>query len=356
VERAEGEGARGEIEVTAYTVLDAPQRSAEWYAARVGRLTGSSAADALAFKKTGDKSETADRAKLRARLVAERLTGRALDDDAFITRELQRGIDKEGDAAIAYEAATGLMVRWSGFLSHNSLMVGCSLDGHVGDPLVGIVEIKCPKSTTHLGYLQGGCVPDDYRPQATHNLWVSGAEWLDIAGYAEVPGGLMALSPELRGVNSYLRDVNADRRDRIFPSRPDDVLPLVARTPEETARAFVAEQRPAWLTHDPKGSYCVSYRGALDRAGSSRVHRAQTAHDLVRFLRDGLRFPVVIDRIWEDELAVQAGSLYEGWHCKDCGLEVQKSDLVIVNEDAEMNDDSWQDLTTVAHKVCPPED
>jgi hypothetical protein len=169
--------------VTPYTVLDAPQRSAEWYAARVGRLTGSSAADALAFKKTGDKSETADRAKLRARLVAERLTGRALDDDAFITRELQRGIDKEGDAAIAYEAATGLMVRWSGFLSHNSLMVGCSLDGHVGDPLVGIVEIKCPKSTTHLGYLQGGCVPDDYRPQATHNLWVSGAEWLDFVSF-----------------------------------------------------------------------------------------------------------------------------------------------------------------------------
>jgi hypothetical protein len=86
------------------------------------------------------------------------------------------------------------------------------------------------------------------------------------------------------------------------------------------------------------------------------VHRAQTPHDLVRFLRDGLRFAVLIDRIWEDERATPAGWVYEGWHCKDCGVEIQKSDLVIVNEDADMTEDGWQDLTTVAHKVCPPED
>jgi len=167
--------------MTPYTVIECAQRSAEWYAARRGRLTGSAAAAAISFKVKG--GETAKRAELRARLVCERLTGRALDDDTFVTRALQRGIDKEGDAAIAYEAETGLMVRWSGFLSHNSLMVGCSLDGHVGDPLVGIVEIKCPDSTTHLGYLQSGGVPDDYLPQATHNLWVSGAEWLDFVSF-----------------------------------------------------------------------------------------------------------------------------------------------------------------------------
>jgi hypothetical protein len=169
--------------MSAYTLIDAPQRSPEWYAARAGRLTGSCAADAIAFKKTGDKGETAERRKLRANLVCEVLTGRALDDDAFVTRALQRGIELEGVAAAAYEATSDAMVRWSGFLSHNTLMVGCSLDGHVGDPLTGIIEIKCPTSPVHLGYLLAGGVPDDYLPQATHNLWVSGAEWLDFVSF-----------------------------------------------------------------------------------------------------------------------------------------------------------------------------
>jgi hypothetical protein len=163
------------------TIISAAQRSPEWYAARAGRLTGSCAADMLATRK--DKAEAADRRKLRMRLICERLTGRAEDDDAFVTRELQRGIILEPDAAARYEATTGLIARWSGFLSHNAHMVGCSLDGHVGDPLTGIIEIKCPKSTTHLGYIQGAGVPAEYLPQATHNLWVSGAEWCDFVSF-----------------------------------------------------------------------------------------------------------------------------------------------------------------------------
>lgn len=165
----------------AYTVLDAPQRSPEWYAARAGRLTGSCAADAIYFKKGGD--ESAERRKLRLRLVCERLTGLSADDDAFVTREMQRGINLESAAAAAYENATNQVVRWSGFLSHDELMVGCSLDGHVGEPIEGIIEIKCGKSATHLAYLLAGGVPEEYTPQATHNLWVSGAEWCDFVSF-----------------------------------------------------------------------------------------------------------------------------------------------------------------------------
>jgi hypothetical protein len=164
-----------------YTVVDCAQRTPEWYAARVGRLTGSCADAAMAFRKDG--KETAERAKLRLALVAERLTGRALDDDSFVTKELLRGMEMEEQAGIAYEAKTGLVVRWSGFLSHNALMVGCSLDGYVGEDITGIVEIKCPKSTTHLSYLLGNTLPDEYIPQATHNLWVSGARWCDFVSF-----------------------------------------------------------------------------------------------------------------------------------------------------------------------------
>lgn len=161
-----------------FTVIDAEQRSPEWFAARLGRLTGSRAADMLATIKTG---EAAARRDLRTQLVCERLTGQ-MQDDGFINAVMQRGIDCEPLAFAAYEAQTGTLVERSGFLAHLDHMAGCSLDGHVG-AFTGILELKCPKSTTHLRYLRGGIVPADYLPQITHNLWISGAQWADFVSF-----------------------------------------------------------------------------------------------------------------------------------------------------------------------------
>ncbi len=161
-----------------FSILEASQRSPEWYAARLGRLTGSRAGDMLAKIKTG---EAAARRDYRIQLVCERLTG-VSQEDAFINKEMQRGIDLEPAAFAAYEAATGTIVRCTGFLMHDSLMAGCSLDGDVGG-FKGIVELKCPKSATHLKYIRGKALPGDYVGQVTHNLWVSGAEWADFASF-----------------------------------------------------------------------------------------------------------------------------------------------------------------------------
>ena len=160
------------------TIIDAPQRSPEWFAARVGRLTGSRAADMLATIKSG---EAAARRDYRTQLVCERLTNMP-QDDGFINPTMQRGIDLEPAAFAAYEARTGIIAQKTGFLSHTALMVGCSLDGHIGD-FEGILEIKCPKSATHLRYLREGIVPSDYLPQMTHNLWMTGAQWADFLSY-----------------------------------------------------------------------------------------------------------------------------------------------------------------------------
>jgi predicted phage-related endonuclease len=161
-----------------FTVITAEQRSPEWFAARVGRLTGSVAADMLTTIKSG---EAAARRDLRMRLVCERLTGQP-QEDGFVNAAMQRGIDCEPQAFASYEALTGQMVTRTGFLSHNELMVGCSLDGHVGE-FTGILEAKCPKSATHLKYVRAGVVPSDYLPQITHNLWVSGAQWCDFLSF-----------------------------------------------------------------------------------------------------------------------------------------------------------------------------
>lgn len=161
-----------------FTVVDAEQRSPAWFAARLGRLTGSRACDMLATIKAG---EAAARRDLRMQLVCERLTGQ-LQEDAFINAAMQRGIDCEPLAFAAYEGASGLLTQRTGFLASTEHQTGCSLDGHVGD-FDGIVELKCPKSATHLKYLRSSGVPSDHLPQILHNLWVSGAAWCDFVSF-----------------------------------------------------------------------------------------------------------------------------------------------------------------------------
>lgn len=161
-----------------FTVIDAEQRSPAWFAARLGRLTGSRAADMLATIKSG---EAAARRDLRMQLVCERLTGQ-LQEETFINAAMQRGIDCEPLAFAAYEAKTGQMVQRTGFLAHTEHLAGCSLDGHVGE-FDGLIELKCPKSSTHLKYLRAGVVPSEHVPQITHNLWITGARWCDFVSY-----------------------------------------------------------------------------------------------------------------------------------------------------------------------------
>jgi hypothetical protein len=164
--------------VRRFAVVGAEQRSQLWFAARAGRLTGSRAGDMLATIKSG---EAAARRDLRTQLVVERLTG-SPQEDSFVNAAMQWGIDHEAEAFAAYEALSGNLVRRTGFLTHLDAMVGCSLDGDVDD-FTGIVEIKCPKSATHYGYLKAGAVPANHLPQIHHNLWVTGAAWCDFVSY-----------------------------------------------------------------------------------------------------------------------------------------------------------------------------
>jgi len=157
---------------------DMPQRSPEWFAVRCGKLTASDAGDMLARIKTG---EAAARRDLRARLVAERLTGQP-QSDGYVNDAMQRGIDVEPRALAAYEAMAGVLVSPVGFLAHDTLPAGCSPDGLVNDD--GLLELKCPKTATHLGYLRDpSSLAAAYRAQLTHALWVSGRDYIDIMSF-----------------------------------------------------------------------------------------------------------------------------------------------------------------------------
>jgi putative phage-type endonuclease len=166
-----------------FTVIDEQQRSPAWFAARAGRLTGSRAADIM---KSGRKPglESVARRDYRLQLVAERITGTAAPE-LFQTIDMQRGIALEPFAFARYEAVTGLLVRRTGFLSHNEYMAGCSLDGDTNN-FAGIVELKCPKLSTHLSYLdQPQTLPHEYQAQVQHNLWITGAAYCDLISFTD---------------------------------------------------------------------------------------------------------------------------------------------------------------------------
>lgn len=162
--------------MTAVLTLDVAQRSDAWYAARLGRVTGTCAADMLATIKSG---EAAARRNLRIRLVCERLTGIAAP--TFQSAEMRWGKEHEDAARRAYEAWSGELVQTVGFLQHPELEAGCSPDGLI--PPDGLVEVKCPLSATHLEYLRLRAVPKEYLPQVRHGLWISGAAYCDFVSF-----------------------------------------------------------------------------------------------------------------------------------------------------------------------------
>lgn len=154
----------------AFTVIEAEQRSEQWFAARVGRVTGSNAGKLLAKIRSG---EAADRRNYRVQIVLERLTGKP-QESGYQNFAMAQGLEREPLAIAAYEAQTGTLLEQTGFLSHNDLMIGCSLDGHLGD-FEALVSIKCRQPAAHYEFLRYGTIPVAATAQMAHELFITGA-------------------------------------------------------------------------------------------------------------------------------------------------------------------------------------
>ena len=122
------------------------QRTDDWYAARLGKVTASRVADVVAKTKTGYSSS---RENYMADLIVERLTGQKAI--TFTNAAMERGVEQEPHARAAYSARTGELVEEVGFIDHPAIaMSGASPDGLVAD---GLVAFKCPNTATHLDTL-----------------------------------------------------------------------------------------------------------------------------------------------------------------------------------------------------------
>lgn len=180
-------------------VLDCEQRSDEWYAARLGRLGSSDAAEIYGVRRDG--VETAGKRDLRMRLALERITGQ-LAEPGYVNRDMQRGIDLEPAAVAAYEALTGVFVDRCGYILHDDLPAGYSPDGLVSDD--GLIEVKCPKPAIHLEYLVNNKVPPAYLAQCKHAVWLTGRAWIDFVSYCpQMPDDL-----QLFVTRAYARDLD----------------------------------------------------------------------------------------------------------------------------------------------------
>ena len=127
------------------------------------------------------KQEAVGRRNLRVQLVLERISGQPHDRN-FSSWAMKQGAETEDEARSVYEARTGTLLTTSGFVQHDSLLIGCSLDGHTPD-MRGLLEIKAPTSPIHLEYLRSGKVPHAYLCQITHGLYVTDADWCDWVSY-----------------------------------------------------------------------------------------------------------------------------------------------------------------------------
>jgi len=162
-------------------VINCEQGTESWFAARLGRPTGSVYSDVLAKGKDGGKSIT--RQKLVVKLALELVTGKPAAQ-GFKTQAMTDGTDREPIARALYEAMRGVFVEEVGFCQHDTIFTGVSPDGLIGTN--GMVEIKSPIEATHRDYmrLEAGKCPSEYRWQVLGQLWVCEREWCDFASYS----------------------------------------------------------------------------------------------------------------------------------------------------------------------------
>ena len=181
------------------------QRSDEWFAARLGKVTASRVADVIAQTKTGYSSS---RKNYLTELLCERLTGTKAE--GYSNAAMQRGTELEPVARSIYEMESGLTVIETGFVDHPEIaMTGASPDGLVGDE--GLIEIKCPNPATHLETLLIKEAPKKYIPQIQWQLACTGREWCDFVSYApEFPDDMKLFICRVFRDEGYIRNLELE--------------------------------------------------------------------------------------------------------------------------------------------------
>ena len=185
--------------------MEIEQRTEEWFAARLGKVTASRVADVIAKTKTG---YSASRENYMAQLVVERLT--QTKAESYTSAAMMHGVEQEPFARAAYEAAQGVMVEEVGFVPHPSIeWAGASPDGLVGED--GCVEIKCPNTATMIETLLSQKVPGKYITQMQFQMACTGRKWCDYVSFdPRMPAKAQMFVRRVDRDDEYIAEIEAE--------------------------------------------------------------------------------------------------------------------------------------------------
>lgn len=248
-------------------ILDCEQGTKEWFDARLGCVTSSRVADAIAVltRKSGDKKagdETAGRANLRMELAVELLT--KVPSEHYVSKWMENGKKKEWEARAAYSIEKDVYVEQVGFVFHPEIkMGGMSPDGLVDQ--FGLCELKCPKASTHIRWMIAGVIPKEHRPQMLWQLSCAGGEkhWNAFVSYVpELPKEIRLFTPprlqmnaeveaEIRKMESQVVSLNDEVQELLLKLDPE----YLTRKLEESiadvqARKAQAEEDSLYITEE----------------------------------------------------------------------------------------------------------
>ena len=157
-------------------IINCEQNSPEWFKAKAGIPSASNFDKLITIEEKPSKQRT----RYLYQLAGERITG-VSEQNGYTNEDIERGKQLEEEARNLYTFTTGRKGELVGFCLTDDSKFGASPDGLVGKE--GLLEIKCPKLSTHVGYLANGIMPLDYVQQVQGQLLVTDRKWVDFVSY-----------------------------------------------------------------------------------------------------------------------------------------------------------------------------
>jgi len=186
----------------------------EWKKRKNGWVGASRINDVCAKIKTGEAKTRAD---YKVELVAARITGKY--PESYTSAEMTWGIETESQAKAAFSFITDIQIEDVGFIPHPSIdMAGASPDGLTSDG--GLIETKCPKTKTHIGYLLSGGCPSEYFNQVQWQMACTGRQFCHFVSY----------DPRLEGLELF--NVRVERDQNHIDKLEAEVVKFLAEVDE----------------------------------------------------------------------------------------------------------------------------
>lgn len=180
------------------------QGSEAWAEIRLGKVTASKLADVMTKGRGTAPSKT--RRSYMMQLAAEILTGVPVDN--FKSSAMQWGNDCEPQARAMYELESGNDVQEVAFVDCEDGF-GVSPDGLISDD--GLVEIKCPNTTTQLERYLAGEFPKAYKAQVQGQLLATGRQWCDFVSFdPRINGAAQYFCIRVERDEEYLKELEQE--------------------------------------------------------------------------------------------------------------------------------------------------